>query len=176
LPGFTPRSKWVEREIQMFNEFGRGNQVLALLTEGESGDSFPTPMLQRLREVVEPDGTQRIVTEDKEPLAADVRPRSNMSMAEIKRLALLRLVTVILGVKFDDLRQREQERERKSRRTWAALAAALCLLIGSASYLAWDMLQPKMLHYRHIVWRWGVPEGLDPIDEETRSHLLRPFR
>ena len=56
---FTPRSKWVEREIQMFNEFGRGDQVLALLTEGESGDSFPTPMLQRLREVVEPDGTRR---------------------------------------------------------------------------------------------------------------------
>jgi hypothetical protein len=38
---FTPRSKWVEREIQLFNELGRSDQILALLTEGEPGDSFP---------------------------------------------------------------------------------------------------------------------------------------
>src|SRR5262249_58894060 len=65
---YTPRSKWVEREIEMFNEFGRGDQVLALLTEGEPGDSFPTPMLQRHQEVTGADGTVRTVTEDKEPL------------------------------------------------------------------------------------------------------------
>ena len=45
---FTPRSKWVEREIQIFNELGRGDQVLALLTEGEPGDSFPDAMLVRV--------------------------------------------------------------------------------------------------------------------------------
>ncbi len=38
---YTPRSKWVEREIRMFNELGRGDRVLALLTEGEPSDSFP---------------------------------------------------------------------------------------------------------------------------------------
>src|SRR5262245_53740806 len=32
---FTPRSKWVAREIEIFNELGRSDQVLALLTEGE---------------------------------------------------------------------------------------------------------------------------------------------
>jgi hypothetical protein len=47
---FTPRSKWVEREIEMFNELGRGDQVLALLTEGEPGDSFPAAMLELRRE------------------------------------------------------------------------------------------------------------------------------
>src|SRR3984893_1812768 len=97
---FTPRSKWVEREIEMFNELGRGDQVLALLTEGEPSDSFPNAMLVRRCEVIGPDGDKRIIEEDKEPLAADVRPRSNMSQATLKRLALLRLVAVILGVKF----------------------------------------------------------------------------
>src|ERR1700730_502392 len=112
---YTPRSKWVEREIEIFNELGRGEQVLALLTEGEPGDSFPTAMLVRYREVAEPDGGKRIVKEDKEPLAADVRRRSGVSMEKIKRFALLRLVAVIVGVKFDDLRQRDHERERKQR-------------------------------------------------------------
>src|SRR5262249_25909689 len=41
---YTPRSPWVQREIEMFNELGRADQVLALLTEGEPRDAFPTPM------------------------------------------------------------------------------------------------------------------------------------
>src|SRR5580692_6675563 len=93
---FTPRSKWVEREIQMFNELGRGDQVLALLTEGEPADSFPEAMLVRRREVVDPDGSRRIVEEAKEPLAADVRPRPGVSSEKLKRFALLRLVSVVL--------------------------------------------------------------------------------
>jgi hypothetical protein len=32
-------------------------------------------MLVRHREVINPDGSKRIAKEDKEPLAADVRPR-----------------------------------------------------------------------------------------------------
>ena len=56
----------VAREIEMFNELGRGDQVLALLTEGEPGDSFPNAMLVRRREVIAADGSRQIVTEDKE--------------------------------------------------------------------------------------------------------------
>ncbi len=78
------------------------------MTEGEPGDSFPDAMLVHYREVVDADGSKRTVKEDKEPLAADVRPRPGVSADTSKRLALLRLVAVILGVKFDDLRQREQ--------------------------------------------------------------------
>jgi hypothetical protein len=168
---FTPRSKWVQREIEIFNELGRGDQVLALLTEGEPGDSFPAPMLERHRSVTEPDGGTRIVKEDKEPLAADVRPRPGVSERTQKRIALLRLVAVILGVKFDDLRQRDNERERKERITWAALAAVLCFVIGGGALAYWQMMQPSVAHYRQLVWRWGLPEGLGPIDAETRGHL-----
>jgi hypothetical protein len=168
---FTPRSKWVEREIEMFNELGRGDQVLALLTEGEPADSFPDAMLYRRREVVDPDGSKRIVKEDKEPLAADVRPRPGVSSEASKRFALLRLVAVILGVKFDDLRQREQERGRKRQRTWAAIAAALVLLIGGSGGFYWDMMRPKTSYYRDLVWRWGLPEGAHEIDAQTRALL-----
>src|SRR5262245_48791470 len=82
---YTPRSKWVEREIQMFTELGRGDRVLALLTEGEPSDSFPTLLLERLREFADVEGSTRIVTETREPLAADVRPTSAMSARQLER-------------------------------------------------------------------------------------------
>jgi hypothetical protein len=172
---FTPRSKWVEREIQIFNELGRGDQVLALLTEGEPGDSFPAAMLERHREVIDPDGSKRIVKEDKEPLAADVRPRPGVSNEKLKRFALLRLIAVILGVKFDELRQRDHERERHGRLVWGATAAALCLVLGGLGLFYWDRMRPSTAHYRQIVWRWGVPEGLGPIDDEKRRHLATNY-
>jgi hypothetical protein len=172
---FTPRSKWVEREIEMFNELGRGDQVLALLTEGEPGDSFPNAMLVRHRRVTEPDGAARIVKEDKEPLAADVRPRKGHSNAELKRLALLRLIAVILGVKFDDLRQRDHEREHRGKLRHAAVAAVLALLVGGAGVAYWSMMRPVTTYYRQIVWRWGVPEGLGAIDADTRRHLSSSY-
>jgi hypothetical protein len=172
---FTPRSKWVEREIEMFNELGRGDQVLALLTEGEPGDSFPNAMLVRHRRITEPDGTTRVVKEDKEPLAADVRPRKDHSQAELKRLALLRLIAVILGVKFDDLRQRDHEREHRGKLRHAAVAVALALLVGGAGLAYWSMMRPVTTYYRQIVWRWGVPEGLGPIDADTHRHLSSSY-
>jgi TIR domain/PDZ domain len=172
---FTPRSKWVEREIEIFNELGRGDQVLALLTEGEPGDSFPVGMLERHRNVLEPDGSSRVVKEDKEPLAADVRPRSGVSMPQQKRMALLRLVAVILGVKFDDLRQRDHEREVSRRRVWIAAAATLLLLISGAGYGYWEMMRPHSAYYRQIIWRWGLPEGLGQIDDETQRHLATHY-
>ncbi len=172
---FTPRSKWVEREIQIFNELARSDQVLALLTEGEPGDSFPDAMLVRHREVINPDGSKRIAKEDKEPLAADVRPRPGVSTETSKRMALLRLVSVILGVKFDDLRQREHERERKRHLTWMAIAAALVLVIGGSGALYWNLVRPKTTYYRQLVSRWGVPEGVQEIDAKIHDSLPRSY-
>ena len=168
---YTPRSKWVEREIELFNSLGRGDQVLALLTEGEPSDSFPSGMLVRACQVADSDGSTRIVKEDKEPLAADVRPRKGQSAEKLKRFALLRLVAVILGVKFDDLRQRDQERERSGKLKWAAVATAACIIFGGLGLAYWEMLAPTTTYYRQIVWRWNMPEGLGPIDQETRQHL-----
>jgi hypothetical protein len=173
---FTPRSEWVQREIEMFNGLGRGDQVLALLTEGEPADSFPAPMLERHRQVIDPGGGTRIVKEGKEPLAADVRPRQGVPSEQLKRIALLRLVAVILGVNFDDLRQRDRTRELGRLRAWTGVAVGLALLIGAAAFGYWEMMRPHAAHYRHVTWRWGLPEGLDEIDGETRGHLETNYR
>jgi hypothetical protein len=65
--------------MKSLNELGRGDRVLALLTEGEPRDSFPTAMLAGHREMGQPDGATRVVEGPSQPLAAAVRPRSGVS-------------------------------------------------------------------------------------------------
>jgi MTH538 TIR-like domain (DUF1863) len=173
---YTPRSIWVQREIEIFNELGRGDQVLALLTEGEPGDSFPNPMLERQRQVTDPDGTVRIVKEAKEPLAADVRPRRDTSMRHLRWTALLRLVAVILGVKYDDLYHRERQRERARQLRWAAAAAVVLSAAGTGLFAYLNMERPKIAYYRDVVSRWEIPEGINPINDQTRTRLNASYR
>lgn len=157
---YTPRSKWVAREIEIFKQLGRGERVLALLTEGEPHNSFPSAVLERTRIIEKPDGTTEIVKENTEPLAADVRPRKGVKDRVLKEQALLRLVACILGVSYDTLRQRERERARLSWRRNAAIAATALIMLAGASLGYWEYTQPMVAHYREMVWRWGLPEGL----------------
>ena len=173
---FTPRSRWVQREIEIFNELGRGDRVLALLTEGEPHDVFPTPLLERYRQAIGPDGAVYTLKEQTEPLAADVRPRPGISKARQKRLALTRLVAPMLGVTFDDLQQRERERERARRLTWTSMAAGFVLLAASSGLVYWELTRPKATYFDHMVWRWGIPEGLDRLDENARSRASESYR
>ena len=92
-------------------------------------------------------------------------------MARLKRFALLRLVACILGVKFDDLRQREHERQRRHWVLGAAAAVAACLFAAGGGFGYRYLMLPTTTHYRQVVWRWGAPQGLAPINDETRAHL-----
>jgi TIR domain len=115
---YTPRSKWVSREIQMFNELGRSDNVLALLTEGEPNDSFPDAMLAREERIGEAQAASGTGDTTREPLAADVRSRRGMWMRQVKRIALLRLLARMLDVPFDDLRQRASVRSAAVTNCW----------------------------------------------------------
>jgi hypothetical protein len=54
--------------------------------------------------------------------------------------------------------------------------AVLCLLLVGGGFGYWDLVRPHTAHFRHLVWKWGVPEGLMPLDAETRSHLVTDYR
>jgi hypothetical protein len=97
-------------------------------------------------------------------------------MEKVKQLALLRLVASMLGVKFDDLRQREHERRRHKQRTSAALAATVFLVIFGGGLSYWQMVHPKVAYYRQLVWRWGLPEGAGLIDKEMRDHRFQTYK
>jgi WD40 repeat protein len=133
----TPQSRWVNKEIERFRELGRGDRVLALLVEGEPHESFP-PALREIRTTAtDAAGLARRQIEEVEPLAADVRAGRHEPRGHLTRMARLRLLACVLGVAFDDLRQREQE--RRARRLVAAAAAMAVLLAAMAalSVVAW---------------------------------------
>ena len=109
----TPDSAWVNKEVVRFRELGRGERILALLIDGEPGESFPVSLQEIRREIVTTDGKRAEEIEKVEPLAADVRslPARKESQRYLKRMARLRLLACVLGCRFDELRRREHERQ-----------------------------------------------------------------
>lgn len=104
------RSQWVNEEIRHFTALGRRDRIQLLVVDGDAkgGDeptaSFPPALFEN-------GGT--------EPLAADIRPD-----ADGKRAAFLKILAGVLGVGYDELRQREQAR-RQRRLTIIAGASAV---------------------------------------------------
>ena len=95
------QSRWVNEEIRQFRLLGREERIYAVIVEGDpqSGDPatqcFPSALVEN------DDGTRT------EPLASDVR-----KWADGKPLSRLKLVAGILGIKLDELRQRDLQRRR----------------------------------------------------------------
>jgi hypothetical protein len=119
----TPESRWVNEEVKRFQELGRAERLLALLVDGEPAQSFP-PALSNL-----------------EPLAADVRPVPGESMRSVRKTALLKLMAGILGVPYDDLRRREEERARRRLAWLAGGATALTVTFFGLALFSWKQWQ-----------------------------------
>jgi tetratricopeptide (TPR) repeat protein len=103
------KSRWVNEEVRTFSALGRRDRIQCLIVPEADGsdalhpetDLFPPALL-------EPGA---------EPLAADAR-----KSGDGKRNAFLKLVAGVAGVRYDELRQREQT--RRQRRLFAIAAAA----------------------------------------------------
>lgn len=129
----SARSKWVNEEILAFKRLGREDRIFCLIVDGEPNASenpaiaeqecFP----QALRYRLGPDGA--LSTLRTEPIAADARVgkdgRSN---------AKLKLIAGVLGVGFDALRQREQQ--RRQRRLFAIASGALAGMVLTSGLAA----------------------------------------
>jgi tetratricopeptide (TPR) repeat protein len=126
------RSRWVDAEILAFKRKSSrgtdaGARIYALIVGGEpnTGDArecFPPA----LRFELEPDGT--LGTRPTEPIAADVRPGKDG-----KPLALMKMLSGLLGVPLDTLRQREAQRRHRRMAALTGLALAVMLV---TSFLA----------------------------------------
>ena len=163
----TPESKWVSREVELFQEMGRGDKILALLVDGEPSEAFP----QRLR-FIEQAGRQI----EQEPIAADVRPRSDKSEKDNKKQALLRIVAGLLGCSFDQLAQRQQQREKKQKRQKLILAMSLVLALLSGGGWWWDFTRIKTSYYTNYGNRFGVPFGVGELSESQATERWRSYK
>lgn len=92
-------SRWVNEEIREFAALGRADRIFCIIVDGEPVDdgSLSTCFPAALAEIGH-----------HEPLAADVR-----KWADGKRVAKLKVIAGLLGLRLDELRQRDLQRRRK---------------------------------------------------------------
>jgi len=131
------RSRWVNEEILTYKRLGRGDRILALIIGGEPnasdkpGEPAEECFPEALRYTLGPDG--ELTGKREEPVAADLRPGGDG-----KGAAKLKLIAGILGVGYDQLRRRDQQ--RRQRRLIAIAGASLIGAVVAAGLMVDAML------------------------------------
>ena len=128
----SARSRWVNQEIREFQSMGRGNRIYCLIVDGDP-QSEPADQCCFPPALFDKGGQQSF-----EPLAADAR-----KWADGKRLAMLKLVAGILGIRLDELRQRDLHRRRRIR-----MAAGLAIVAVMTLAVVTVILQISRQHER----------------------------
>ncbi|MFL6286659.1 MAG: toll/interleukin-1 receptor domain-containing protein [Pyrinomonadaceae bacterium] len=116
------QSQWMNQEITLFQDLGRGKRILPLLIEGEPAEAFPQALFKARPE-------QWLA----QPLAADVRAPSVSKSLRLLKQEKLRLLAPILGCEYDDLRQREHERFVRRALTVGVTMLSLLLVLTALS-------------------------------------------
>ncbi|MDG2213757.1 MAG: toll/interleukin-1 receptor domain-containing protein, partial [Verrucomicrobiota bacterium] len=133
----SAKSQWVNEEIKQFKRLGKADRILCLIVDGEPygadkpemglEECFPEAVKYELGE----DG--ELSEERTEPIAADAREGKDG-----KRNALLKLVAGLLGVGFDELKQRDAVRRQRRMMMVAGVSGVLALVMGALAIWAWD--------------------------------------
>ncbi len=134
------KSKWVNEEILAFKRLGRENRIFCLIVDGEPNASdvpgqadnecFPPALRFKL------DENGNLSSTRTEPIAADARPGKDG-----KNNAKLKLIAGVLGVGFDSLRRREQQ--RRNRRLFVVACAALAGMVITTGLAGYALIQRK---------------------------------
>jgi tetratricopeptide (TPR) repeat protein len=132
------KSKWVNEEILAFKRLGREDCVFCLIVGGEPNatdipgradeECFPPALRFRLGA----DG--ELSTARTEPIAADARPAKDG-----KSNAKLKLISGLLGVGFDSLRRREQQ--RRNRRLFVFSCAAMAGMVITSGLAGYALIE-----------------------------------
>lgn len=126
-------SLWCRKEIETFISMHGREKVLAVLIEGEPGESFPEELLYREETVTDADGTSHVERIPMEPLAADIRGKDKRAMKKALKTEMLRLLAPMFSLNYDDLRQRHRERRMKRILAASLSVGAVCLAFGTVS-------------------------------------------
>ncbi len=120
-------SSWCIKEVETFLRIRDHSHILVVLADGEPEDSFPEILTFEDVEIRDDDGTVRIERKSIEPLAADVRGQDKKEINKKMEAAVMRLCAAIIGVNYDDLRQRHREAKLK-RLVALSTCIGVCLL------------------------------------------------
>lgn len=117
----TKESYWCNQEVENFVRMHGRDKVLVVLAEGEPYESFPEQLLK--------DEEGNAV----EPFAADFRGTTRKEINKKAKTELVRLAAAILGIDFDDLKQRQKERKTRRNMILALGVAAFAFVFGGFS-------------------------------------------
>ncbi len=127
-------SRWVNEEILAFKRLGREDRIYCLIVAGEPNmadnpqraheECFPPALRFKL------DAHGNLGTGRTEPIAADVRPGKDG-----RRNAKLKIIAGLLGLGFDALKRRDQQRHARRLLALACAASAgMVITTGLAGY------------------------------------------
>lgn len=135
----TVESVWVEKEVSMFVSLGRKDRILTLLIEGEPNQSFPKLLMNSNMHSMQPNPNlpASLSAMGAEPLAADIRSGNIRKSLNLLNTEKLRLIAPIIGCTFDDLKQRDRERQARKRVTVLTTVLALVSSLVVYSTLMW---------------------------------------
>jgi tetratricopeptide (TPR) repeat protein len=127
-------SRWVNEEVRCFKRLHGQKRIFAVITAGEPCASDTAERREEecfppaLRYHVGPDGV--VTSEPAEPIATDLRPAGDG-----RRHGKLKLVAGLLGLRLDDLVQRESHR-RQRRLVYVSAASLAGMTVTSALAIA----------------------------------------
>jgi eukaryotic-like serine/threonine-protein kinase len=144
----SPRSatsRWANEEVLIFKRLGRADRIFSLIVDGEPnasnhpGRAADECFAPALRYRLGADG--QLGTEHTEPIAADMRPGKDG-----KTNAKLKLISGILDIGLDELKQRELHRRHRRMTAIAAVATGITIITAA---LAIDALIARRAAERH---------------------------
>jgi len=129
-------SPWVDAEIAYFRRTQPDRPVLAFVVDGDPGldprlhpRQAALPLSLALRDVDDQTGALG------EPLAADARDAADGFTS-----AFFKLAAGLLGVRYDDLRRRDQRRRQQR---WVIASSGAAVLAVLFAFLAWDATRAR---------------------------------
>ena len=178
----SARSRWVQEEIVAFKRLHGERGVFAFIVSGEPKHAGATDdcFSPGLRTEIGPDG--ELSGGPAEVVAADARPESDGP-----KLAFVRLVAGLLGVGFDELRQRELQRRNRRLMVVSVGSAAGMALTLALAVTAWqarndaqrrqgqaeDILTFMLDDFRPELKKLGRLSLLDRVSEKATAHFER---
>ncbi len=136
----TPRlqqSEWCMKEIETFLKISDRNHILLVLADGEPDEAFPEILMYEDVEKTSSEGQVFKIREKREPLAGDCRGTTGKKRREAFKNTVLRLCAVMFGVHFDDLKNRQKEREIRTNAFFSGLIFLIvfCIAAQNTYYL-----------------------------------------
>jgi tetratricopeptide (TPR) repeat protein len=130
----SAQSRWVNQEIEQFIALGRRDRIHCLVVAGNPG-SWADESLPASEHCFPPALKSRGDAADSqpipEPLAVDVR-----SGMDDRQTAKLKIVAALLGVRLDELRQRDQARRQRTLLAVAVASSIGALVLAGLSVFA----------------------------------------